>query len=1094
MKNEYVLGLDIGIASVGWGIVEKESNEIVDCGVRLFDSADASKNEERRGYRGGRRLTRRRKNRLEDLKRFFELYQLRTPDSINLNPLELRVKGLEEQLSVEELYAALYNLVKHRGVSYLEDQIDGEDKAGASGIELNLQELKNKTPGQIQLERYNETGQFRGLQVLHEQTLVNTFTTGAYVKEATRILEMQMSYFNFIDESFINGYVEILTRKRDYYIGPGNKLSRTNYGVYKVNGTTLKNLFDELRGKCSIFSGKEGIEACKRASVASYSAQYFNALNDLCNIKVDGNKLTQAEKETILKELINSSKKPNFFKLLKKLFGYEESSISGYRIDRDGKLEVHSFETYRTMRNFLTERNIDIESYKKDTLDYICDILTLNTETASILEYFNDENEVGYRLVRDLSNLEKEAFIEFRRKKGSYFNKWHSFSYKAMDILILEMLDTGNEQHTAINNLRLIKTNETKYKDLKQFPIEEVLDEIYNPVVRRSIRQSLLIVNALIKKYGDFSDIVIELAREDNDEDRKNSIKKMNKDNEELKKKALEFAGIEPTQTDYKNNKQLPLKLKLLFRQDGKCLYSGEKIDSEQLIKNPTAYEIDHIIPLSISFNDSQSNKVLVKNVENQNKGQQTPYQYFKSKTGSWNYEAYKSYVLDLFDKKRINSKTKDNLLFELDITKQDVIKGFISRNLNDTRYASKVVLNSLQSFFAAKGRLTKVKVINGSFTHMFRKRMVKLQKDRDKNYAHHGIDALVCCYSIINLDKFKDKKIDLETGEILDKEAFSKLSQDTLIYLPLNVVRDRLIDAEKNMKFSHKVDKKVNRSLSDATIYGTRKVEGKDYVVSKIKDIYNDAEYERLKKMIDKDPSKFLMYQHDKKSWEELMKVINMYPDEKNPFKKYKSEFGPFRKYSKKGNGPEIVQLKYIDGAFKSGIDISHKYQAKNKVVLLSLKPFRSDVYYDRNNDCFNLVPIKYSDFKFDNGDYQLPLNRYDELLANEGLLKGGQTLKELEENGHEFCFSLYKNDIFEMDEVEETPPVKWRFLAKNHANKNYFEVKSTCETLTGQKHVGLTKKIKSVTKINTDILGYEHRIKKEKLKLKFKLDNDKI
>lgn len=36
---KYFLGLDIGITSVGWGVIDKNNN-IIKCGVRLFDEAD----------------------------------------------------------------------------------------------------------------------------------------------------------------------------------------------------------------------------------------------------------------------------------------------------------------------------------------------------------------------------------------------------------------------------------------------------------------------------------------------------------------------------------------------------------------------------------------------------------------------------------------------------------------------------------------------------------------------------------------------------------------------------------------------------------------------------------------------------------------------------------------------------------------------------------------------------------------------------------------------------------------------------------------------------------------------------------------------
>ncbi|MBM6822976.1 type II CRISPR RNA-guided endonuclease Cas9 [Fusobacterium mortiferum] len=128
--------------------------------------------------------------------------------------------------------------------------------------------------------------------------------------------------------------------------------------------------------------------------------------------------------------------------------------------------------------------------------------------------------------------------------------------------------------------------------------------------------------------------------------------------------------------------------LKYWKRQDGICLYSGSAIGINEILENPLAFEIDHIIPRSISFDDSQDNKVLVRRIENQRKGQRSPYEYFSSKMTSRSYEEFKAQVLEMFKNKKISLKKRDLLLLEEDISKYS--KNFIARNLVDTRYATK--------------------------------------------------------------------------------------------------------------------------------------------------------------------------------------------------------------------------------------------------------------------------------------------------------------------------------------------------------------------------------------------------------------------
>lgn len=41
MNNKYVLGLDIGVTSCGYGVIDLETGRFVDYGVRLFEEGKA---------------------------------------------------------------------------------------------------------------------------------------------------------------------------------------------------------------------------------------------------------------------------------------------------------------------------------------------------------------------------------------------------------------------------------------------------------------------------------------------------------------------------------------------------------------------------------------------------------------------------------------------------------------------------------------------------------------------------------------------------------------------------------------------------------------------------------------------------------------------------------------------------------------------------------------------------------------------------------------------------------------------------------------------------------------------------------------------
>lgn len=197
-----------------------------------------------------------------------------------------------------------------------------------------------------------------------------------------------------------------------------------------------------------------------------------------------------------------------------------------------------------------------------------------------------------------------EAIFALRKKNSSLFSKWQSFSLKIMNELIPEMYVQSKEQMTLLTEMDLMKSDSKRFESMSKIPIEEITEKMYNPVVRRSVRISIQVVNALIKKYMDIEKIVIEMPRDKNDEERKKRIEEFQKKREselnDILKKISQEYGINLSVEDVVKQNKLPLKLKLWNEQNGICLYSGKTISIDDLIKNPNGYEVDHIIPLSI--------------------------------------------------------------------------------------------------------------------------------------------------------------------------------------------------------------------------------------------------------------------------------------------------------------------------------------------------------------------------------------------------------------------------------------------------------------------------------------------------------------
>ena len=1130
--SDLVLGLDIGIGSVGVGILNKVTGEIIHKNSRIFPAAQAENNVERRINRQGRRLTRRKKHRRVRLNHLFEESGLITDFtnvSINLNPYQLRVKGLTDELSNEELFIALKNMVKHRGISYLDDASDdGNSSVGdyAQIVKENSKQLETKTPGQIQLERYQKYGQLRGDFTIEEDgkkhRLINVFPTSAYRAEALRILQTQQEFNPQITDEFINSYLQILTGKRKYYHGPGNEKSRTDYGRYTTKKDsedeyiTLDNIFGILIGKCTFYPEEY------RAAKASYTAQEFNLLNDLNNLTVptETKKLSEEQKNKIITYVKNEKAMgpAKLFKYIAKLLSCDVADIKGYRIDKSDKAEIHTFEAYRKMKTLET---IDIEQMEREKLDKLAYVLTLNTEKEGIQEALEHEFADG-----TFSQKQVDELVQFRKANSSIFGKgWHNFSVKLMMELIPELYATSEEQMTILTRLGKQKTtsssNKTKYIDEKR-----LTEEIYNPVVAKSVRQAIKIVNAAIKEYSDFDNIVIEMARETNEDDEKKAIQKIQKANKDEKdaamlKAANQYNGkAELPHSVFHGHKQLATKIRLWHQQGERCLYTGKTISIHDLINNPNQFEIDHILPLSITFDDSLANKVLVYATANQEKGQRTPYQALDSMDDAWSFRELKAFVRE---SKTLSNKKKEYLLTEEDISKFDVRKKFIERNLVDTRYASRVVLNALQEHFRTRKIDTKVSVVRGQFTSQLRRHW-GIDKIRD-TYHHHAVDALIIAASSqLNLWKkqkntlvsySEDQLLDIETGELISDDEY----KESVFKAPYQHFVDTLKskDFEDSILFSYQVDSKFNRKISDATIYATRKAkldkEKKEYTytLGKIKDIYalgtktpSKTGFYKFLDLYKKDKSQFLMYQKDRKTWDEVIeKILEQYRPFKekdkngkevdfNPFEKYRIENGPIRKYSRKGNGPEIKSLKYYDNLLGRFVDITPS-ESKNPVALLSLNPWRTDVYYNTETRKYEFLGLKYADLCFEKGgSYGISKVKYNKIREKEGIGKNS-----------EFKFTLYKNDLILIKDTETNRQQIFRFWSRTGKDnpksfekhkielkpyeKARFEKGEELEVLgkvppsSNQLQKNMQIENLSIYKVRTDVLGNQHIIKNE-------------
>jgi CRISPR-associated endonuclease Csn1 len=129
-------------------------------------------------------------------------------------------------------------------------------------------------------------------------------------------------------------------------------------------------------------------------------------------------------------------------------------------------------------------------------------------------------------------------------------------------------------------------------------------------------------------------------------------------------------------------------KYKLWLEQGYISPYTGKIIQLSRLFT--IDYEIEHIIPQSRYFDNSLGNKIICESEVNREKSNMTAYEFIAKKGGSLidgipvlKLESYENHCNQYFKK---NKRKLQNLLSE------DIPEGFINRQLNDSRYISKLI------------------------------------------------------------------------------------------------------------------------------------------------------------------------------------------------------------------------------------------------------------------------------------------------------------------------------------------------------------------------------------------------------------------
>ncbi len=298
-----------------------------------------------------------------------------------------------------------------------------------------------------------------------------------------------------------------------------------------------------------------------------------------------------------------------------------------------------------------------------------------------------------------------------------------------------------------------------------------------NPMALKTLYKLKKLINYLISvgKIDEDTRVVIEIARELNDTNKRKAIERWQRAKEkenDTYKKTIDEINKE-SKTDFnREDKNIIDKIRLWEEQMRTCIYTGKTIGLCDVL-NGVKYDYEHSIPASMSFDNELKNLTIADSYYNREiKKKKLPFEcpnyendalgfsailprldFIRNKIEHYEplYDRYKYFAKNAQtkDSKDRNIVDKHIAKMHLDywsyklitFTTTEYKEGWRNSQLRDTQTITKYALPFLKTVF------NKVDVQKGSITADFRKIFKiqnRLEKKERTKHSHHAIDAAV--------------------------------------------------------------------------------------------------------------------------------------------------------------------------------------------------------------------------------------------------------------------------------------------------------------------------------------------------------------
>jgi CRISPR-associated endonuclease Csn1 len=797
-----ILGLDLGSTSIGFALIEEvdDKKKIVTMGSRIiplniddknqFSQGQAiSKNKDRTTQRTARKgLDRYQQRRLKLGKELKKLNMYPDLDLWKLPSLELfglRDKALKEPISLQELGRILMHFNQKRGYKSMSKE-ENEDKKATEYVAEVKGRYKTIQDLGLTIGQYFYQGILADIRYRVKNQV---FPREAYIEEFETIWKKQASFF---PEVLTEQVKQVIQKETIYYQRP-LKSQKGLVSVCEFEGK-LKTITSADGKTKELFIGPK---VAPKSSPLFQIEKIWETINTLTLKSKRGEdlKISLEQKQAIFTHLNTNDKLSlaDLFKILK-------ISRDDYYGNKQIGKGIQGNPTKTVLSKILGEQHsllaFDLEIHtEENTEGHLFDRKTGEVLETKARKYISpafeqqplyqlwhtaysikDENECKNALISkfDLTEEHANAIAKIDFTKSAFGNKSAKAMRKILPYLIDGYVYSDACSFAGYNHSNSKTTDERLSQTLKDKLDLLPKNSLRQPIVEKVLNQLINLVNAVTDKYGKPDEIRIELARElkQSKEERNDAFKyntQREKENEGIVKRLEEY-GLRPTRNNI-------IKWRLFHeisneesKLNATCVYCGKSFGISDALRG-NEVDVEHIIPKSLLFDDSQSNKTLSHRSCNQAKDKSTAYDYMKGK-GEDAFDVYVERVNILFKNRIIGKGKRDKLL----MPQKDIPTDFIERQLRETQYIAKKSKELLEEFcpnvWSTSGSVTeklrklwgwedvlmnlqyeKYKAVGQTETkewenkgQVHQKEVIKDWTKRD-DHRHHAIDALtVAC------------------------------------------------------------------------------------------------------------------------------------------------------------------------------------------------------------------------------------------------------------------------------------------------------------------------------------------------------------